>query len=752
MADEISPLLLSIQLETDRLTEQANGVQQQLGQIGEAAKQSTSPLSGLGEALGGLATKALAFAGVGLSVHWLQDAAKSAVEAHKEMVLFEGQLQRSTGATRAQIDAVNTDIKSLSDLSAVSGGDIRNSFEKLVTITGDLNKSMELQAVAMDVAAGTGKPLALVTTMIGRASTGSVAALNRLVPGISAVKDPMAKLAETFKGAAKEAGNNDPYAKMDLLMGHLKKTIGTALMPAVDAALSVLQDLAPTLEGLAVPLGQLTKSIAPVAAQLARALVPVIKSLIPLISKIIVAIMPSFNKLLVAAVPIIDALVAALDAIMPILEPIIEGLTMLGEWVIDQTVGALKLLVGWLQPLAKFLGDVVKSINEFFGIKPKAEIDVSGVHDAATAYVSLTEAQNANANAASKNAAANAAAAKKTSSSTGGGSGSTSPSFTIQDLKKAQRDYQKGIAELTRQADDEVVRLTADHAKKIGDIMKSGANTLGEIVRQSQDKLRDAFKNVTQINAGEMFVQAGASITNFVAMLKDKLTASKRLAQDAANLAAAGYSQTFIEQIIAQGPEVGDQLTKQLLAATPEQAAQIQSLFSDVNSESLHAVDDVAKKITEQQGLATEELRDAYLKAQTELTTALQAENDAYATAMVDVQTKLTDAIQAQTDTLKKAMRTAEKEIGDSAKRIIKHLRTLIGAASGTDLSTMIDTTTPAPTTYGVTGTPTSSVTYQGAPINISISVSTNATADDIAAAVSNAIKYNLPYTVAGAA
>jgi len=752
MADEISPLLLSIQLETDRLTEQANGVQQQLGQIGQAAQQSTSPLSGLGTALGGLAQKALAFAGVGLSVHWLEDAAKGAVEAHKEMVLFEGQLQRSTGATRAQIDAVNTDIKSLSDLSAVSGGDIRNSFEKLVTITGDLNKSMELQAVAMDVAAGTGKPLAVVTTMIGRGATGSVAALNRLVPGISAVKDPMAKLAETFKGAAKEAGNNDPYAKMDLLMGHLKKTIGTALLPAVDAALEIMKQLAPTLEGLAVPIGQVVKSLAPFAVQLVKALIPALKELLPPIMKLVVALLPPLIKLFNSLMPFIMVLADLLVALLPLILPIVDAFAALFDVIANYVVNWLKVLISWLQPLAKWLGEVLTNLMDFFGIKPKAEIDVSGVHDAATAYVSLTEAQNANASAASKNASANAAAAKKTSSSTGGGSGSTTPSFTIQDLKKAQRDYQKGIAELTRQADDEVVRLTADHAKKIGDIMKSGANTLGEIVRQSQDKLRDAFKNVTQINAGEMFIQASASITNFVAMLKDKLTASKRLAQDAANLAAAGYSQTFIEQIIAQGSEVGDQLTKQLLAATPEQAAQIQSLFSDVNSESLHAVDDVAKKITEQQGLATEELRDAYLKAQTELTTALQAENDAYATAMVDVQTKLTNAIQAQTDTLKKAMRTAEKEIGDSASRILKHLRSLIGAASSTDLSAVIDTTTPAPTTYGVTGTPTSSVTYQGAPINVSISVSTNATADDIAAAVSNAIKYNLPYTVAGAA
>jgi hypothetical protein len=385
----------------------------------------------------------------------------------------------------------------------------------------------------------------------------------------------------------------------------------------------------------------------------------------------------------------------------------------------------------------------VSSINEFFGIKPKAEIDVSGVHDAATAYVSLTAAQNENSKATEKNKNVN----KPTGST---GSGTTAPTFTMNDLRKAKREYQKAIAELTRQADNEVVALTADHVKKIGDIMKSGANTLGEIVRSSQDRLRDAFKSVTQINAGEMFAQAGASITNFVAMLKDKLMASKRLAQDAADLAAAGYSQTFIEQIIAQGPEIGDQLTKQLMAATPEQAAEIQNLFGELNTSSLHAIDDVAKKITEQQGLATEELRDAYLQAQTELTDALQAENNAYASAMIDIQTKLTDAIAEQTHALRKAMRIAEREIGDSAARMIRHIRRLIGAASDTSISTLLDTTTVAPVTYGVTGAPTTSATYAGAPINVSISVTTNASADDIAAAVSNAIKYNLPYTVAG--
>jgi phage-related protein len=773
MATDIPPLMLSIQLETDRLKEQVADLQSTVQGLGTSMASQSSGANAFAGALDmvGNKLKQLAIAAVGIG--FLKQSLEAAVEGQKAMALFSGQLERSTGATKTQIDAVNAQIKAMSQLSAVSSGTIRPAFEKLVTITGDLEKSLQLQSIAMDVSAGTGKPLSMVTLMIGKAATGTTAALNRLVPGISSAKDPMQKLADTFKGAAKEAANNDPYARMNLIIKDVQKSIGKALLPAMDAMEQMLKDVAPLWKSLSVPIGQLVKSLAPLVVQLVRSLIPALQALLPPFMKLVSALLPPLIKLFNSLMPIIVLLIDLFVALMPVIMPIVDAFVAFADAIADYVINQIKILITWLEPLAKWLGDVLTNLMDFFGIKPKAEIDVTGVHDAIGAYTALTDAQN-------KNAGVGGYAAPKTpnvaASSGGGGSGSTSMTpaqrvaEALKNIKKLEQQYNKNVQEITKQRNDDLAKLEKDHQSKIQQIMSDGSKTLADIVLSSQKRLRDAFASVTSIDAGSMFVNAGASISNFVMMLKDKLMSTRTLADDAAKLAGAGYSQTFIEQIIAQGPDVGDQLAKQLLAATPEQAAQIQSLFGTIETESLHSVDTVAANITKTSGLATEELRNAYATAQGELVTALKSENDAYAQSVIDVTKMFDDAMTSLEDqrnkamkksikeinnalgenakTLNAAMRNAEREMGASAGRMVDTIRRLLNAASESERAAILGSTTATLTDYSVSGV--SSPSTPSAPVTINISVATNATAEDIAAAVSNAIKYNLPYTVTG--
>jgi hypothetical protein len=75
---------------------------------------------------------------------------------------------------------------------------------------------------------------------------GSDTALNKLVPSLAGVEDPMSQLEATFKGAAEAAADLDPYQRMNIVFGEIQEQIGMALLP-------LLQDFS---TWLATPEGQ----------------------------------------------------------------------------------------------------------------------------------------------------------------------------------------------------------------------------------------------------------------------------------------------------------------------------------------------------------------------------------------------------------------------------------------------------------------------------------------------------------------
>jgi biopolymer transport protein ExbD len=335
-------------------------------------------------------------------------------------------------------------------------------------------------------------------------------------------------------------------------------------------------------------------------------------------------------------------------------------------------------------------------------------------------------------------------------------------------MLEATKKYTQGIRVALKERNEALATLDREHADKIVQIQKDGSAKLADIVKQSQDRLRSAFASVTNFDAGQMFINAGANISNFVTILKDKLMAGKKLAEDAAKLTAMGYSQTFVEQIISQGPMIAGELTKQLLEATPDQALEVQSLFKDLGTLQDTGVDTLAKKIYDTSGLATTELKNAYVTAQTELVTALAAENEAYGQSAIDIQTKFEDAVAKLTTTrnnaISKSLTALNDALGTSAKSMKDALAIINDGIGAT--STAVDqkiTQINADTlkannivngpnglsydygrfAYGST-TPTP-VVSGGTTINTEVNVSTNATPQDISQAVVNNIKFNLP-------
>ena len=188
----------------------------------------------------------LAVAGLGVA---LFDAAKGAMEDDAAQQLLAATIAKNTGATEAQIKANEDWISTQGKLLGVTDDDLRPALSRLVTQTHDVAKAQELAALAMNISAATGKPLATVTEALAKAAGGSTAALGKLSPelkdmmknGLDA-EGAMSVLTDTFGGAAQTAANTaqGQFKRLGVALAETKESIGAALLPAIEAVLPFL--------------------------------------------------------------------------------------------------------------------------------------------------------------------------------------------------------------------------------------------------------------------------------------------------------------------------------------------------------------------------------------------------------------------------------------------------------------------------------------------------------------------------------
>jgi hypothetical protein len=143
-------------------------------------------------------------------------------------------IQNNSKATKEHIDQVHSYLDAAELQYAVNEEELRPAFANLVRATNDVTKSQELLEVALDVSAGTGKSLDVVTQAMGRALNGSTTALNRLVPALKNSKNPMDDLAAAFKGAADEAAKQKSWERFQLIIDRITDDIGHLLLPILE--------------------------------------------------------------------------------------------------------------------------------------------------------------------------------------------------------------------------------------------------------------------------------------------------------------------------------------------------------------------------------------------------------------------------------------------------------------------------------------------------------------------------------------
>jgi hypothetical protein len=247
--------------------------------------------------------------------------------------------------------------------------------------------------------------------------------------------------------------------------------------------------------------------------------------------------------------------------------------------------------------------------------------------------------------------------------------------------------YNDQVSKANKKRDESLASALKDHNKRISEIQADFAKRQADIVQQSMDRLRDAYKSAVSINVASIFDsdELAGSIEGTVQVMREKLLASQQLLDNAAKLNAMGFSQTFIEQVVASGTDLGNELANSILGATPDTIAELKSLYGQLESQSETAMDSLAQTIYDENGLATSELKDLYSATQTELTLALEQQALAYkdtltqinadfnqsiadaelarTEALADAQTALDDAILAAKTARDKALQETENDL-----------------------------------------------------------------------------------------
>jgi hypothetical protein len=384
MAGQSRTLKLSILADIDNLKKNLNS--------------GSNEVEGFGTKLGGFAKKAgaaFAVAGAAAAAYagkLLVDGVKAAIEDEAAQAKLATTLKNVTGATNNQIKAVEDYITQTALANGITDEKLRPSLDRLIRSTKDATKAQELQSLALDIAAGTGKDLQAVSEALGKAYDGNLGALRKLGVGIddSIIKSKnfdaaAAALSKTFEGQASQQAETfaGKMARLNVAFDEAKETVGSYVLDAITPLVSnIVNKGIPALSDFANNLG---KTLGPAFGQIVKVvrddLLPILvswwtflyKEVIPAIGSVVGPILEglksAFDKIKKAITdneaelqPFYDALAKVWDFIKKYLAPLLGGTFKLALETIGTIVGGLVTTFGKLVTL---ISNAINKLKEF---------------------------------------------------------------------------------------------------------------------------------------------------------------------------------------------------------------------------------------------------------------------------------------------------------------------------------------------------------------------------------------------------
>lgn len=375
MATGTRALTLKLLADVDNFTKNLNKADDDVKTFGDKVSDFGKK-AGLAFAAAGAA--AVAYAGK-LAIDGVKSAIADAA-AQEKLALT---LKNVTGATEAQIAATEDYITKTSLAFGVTDDELRPSLERLARAQGNLQKAQELQTVAIDVAAGSGKSLEAVTNAMAKAAEGNTASLAKLGIGLSSaqlrtmsMEEITAKLADTFENQASVKADTfaGKMARLQIAFDEGKETVGAFILDAITPMVE-------TIVNRVIP------AISSFTSNLGESLTPAIKIIQPIINGLRNAFNSVKNSLAEnneQLQPFYDFMVAIFNFAKDSLAP------FLGKVLGAAFTGLGKIISGVIDIFADFVSTLTTIYNRITGI-------INAIRSAASAVAGFFGASNTSA-------------------------------------------------------------------------------------------------------------------------------------------------------------------------------------------------------------------------------------------------------------------------------------------------------------------------------------------------------------------
>jgi len=297
------------------------------------------------------------------------DGVKAAIEDEAAQAKLATTLKNVTGATDDQIKATEDYILKQSLLFGITDNELRPSLDRLTRATGDVTKAQQLQSIAINVAAGTGKSLQAVTEALSKAQEGNTAGLTRLGVGLSKAEiatlsfdEVTAKLASTFEGQATKQADTfqGKMARLSIAFDEAKETVGSFILDAITPLVeNIVTYIVPAVQAFASGIGG--------EGGLKAVFMDIISVAKTILIPIFEGVQSVFNKVKAAVKDNEGAFRALWSFTKNVLAPFMGGAfkvafevigTVIGTTVsaVGKLISAFQTLFEWGSKVSKFLG------------------------------------------------------------------------------------------------------------------------------------------------------------------------------------------------------------------------------------------------------------------------------------------------------------------------------------------------------------------------------------------------------------
>ena len=700
MAGDIPPLNIDIQVALGNLTSAVDKATSELGKVGNAAKDQESKFSSLkttmlGVFAGNVMTEGLSLLTQGL--HSAIQAVQDTQVATESLSTSMNNAKVNTAANRTEIQATTEKMSALGFSTAES----ENAYNKLITATGSVTESTNLMSMAADLARYKHEDLATAAGTLEKATMGNAKAfkefgitLDTTLPKNQAIAKAIDELngkiggqaigyTHTFSGEMEvlKAKFDDVAVKVGAvvmpILTKLMEFITGVIIPGIEflynntigAWIKALVDLWNTHEGLRKAVVDVITVIIDALGYLVGAIAKVVDaaSHLPIIGKMFKGIGSGIDE---AAAKIGD-FSKSLDSLAN------KQININGASLADQLGTAGTTGAGGDAGVTGGLGatgNVSKAATATEKALTARNAKIKTYNDQA---VTLEDQMNqALADRQTKMDAATATRDDAIANANETFNQSVADINQKYDdaMATAQDNYNTAVENATTTHEQNVLDIQQQYADKALQLQQTAADDRQKIIDQSIAVMTDAFAGATKIDLGKLFTAGGGTADALASQLKDQLDQITQLQKDAGLLAAQGYNQSFINEVIAQGPQQGDALAQSVLNATPDTQNSIQSLYAQIQDTSQNGLNSLAAQMNDGTNFATQALAQQYAQVgidlqkqladnSSALTESLKKENDTFNTALTKAQDTLDQATKTATDARNLALQKAQETL-----------------------------------------------------------------------------------------